>query len=371
MSAKVAIKVVKGIDGKSGDAIWESTEEIVPNTGLPVNLIVGQTGTGKTSLIQMMGGGTPTTSSTFADTKHCSLYRVANEVKEYIFLDTVGLLDTASTNDGRKAFITDLVKYIRDNNLNVGRVFFTVPLGGRQMTEMADWIAVLLDALGGKDEVGLVAYWVITKWNQDSKFNKRQCEQDKAKPDGTFQTMKRQSLGFDVITHGEENQEDLFTTMASTTSTNKGLSKAAMNSEAEHHENMVKQVDNLQEGVKGLRLSIASMRSDSDFQQQGDQLRRRLNEATAELANCSKSQSKKDKYKKIIDDATQQLGECSRLWRDNKASKEDKMQKLKELRAQLNQLRQREGIMEQLGDLVGVTGGAAKEALKIKGYTYK
>jgi len=375
MSAKVDIKVVKGIDGKSGDAIWESTEEIVPNTGLPVNLIVGQTGTGKTSLIQMMGGGTPTTSSTFADTKHCSLYKVANEGQEYIFLDTVGLLDTASTNDGRKGFITALVKYIQNQNLNVERVFFTVPLGGRQMTEMADWIAVLLEALGGKDGVALVSHWVITKWNQDSKFNKRQCEQDAAKPDGTLQTMKQQSLGFEVITHGEENQEDLFRIMAPTTSTSKGLSKAAMNPEAEHRENMIKQVDDLQAGVNGLNSSIASMKSDSDFQKQEDQLRRRLSQATTDLANCGKSKSKKKKYKNIIDEANQQLGECSRTWRDNKTSKEEKTRKLKELndnfQAQLDQLRRREGIMEQLGDLVGVKGGAAKEVLKIKGHAYK
>merc|ERR1719359_1868690 len=105
--------------------------------------------------------------------------------------------------------------------------------------------------------------------------------------------MRQQSLGFDVITHGEENQEDLFSHMFPTTSTGKGLSKLAMNPEAEHHENMIKQVDDLQEGVNVLNSSIASMKSDSDFQKQEDQLRRRLSQATTDLANCGKSKSKK------------------------------------------------------------------------------
>merc|ERR1719478_167740 len=148
-----------------------------------------------------------------------------------------------------------------------------------------------------------------------------------------------------------------------------------MNPEAEHHENMIKQVDDLQAGVNGLNSSIASMKSDSDFQKQEDQLRQRLSQATTDLANCGKSTSEKSKYKKIIDEANQQLGECSRTWRDNKTSKEEKTRKLKELndnfQAQLDQLRRREGIMEQLGDLVGVKGGAAKEVLKMKGHAYK
>merc|ERR1719199_455659 len=208
MSARAKVKVVSHIDDDD-EITWASSEVAVPATGLPVNLIIGQTGTGKTSVIQMMGGGTPTTTSTFADTKHCSLYMVAHEGKgkEYVFLDTVGLLDTASTNARRGAFITDLVKFVQDNNLNVCRVFVTVPLGGRQMPEMADWIAALLDALGGKDVVSLVAYWLITSWNQDSKFNKKKCDLDKAKTDGTFQTLANMvELGFDVVTHGAENQ---------------------------------------------------------------------------------------------------------------------------------------------------------------------
>merc|ERR1719183_3240106 len=127
---------------------------------------------------------------------------------------------------------------------------------------------------------------------------------------------------------------------------------------------MIKQVDDLQEGVNGLHSSIASMKSDSDFQKQEDELRRRLSQATTRLANCGKSSSEKSKYKKIIDEANQQLGECSRTWRDNKTSKEEKTRTLKELnanfQAQLDQLRRREGIMEQLGDMVGVKGDAAK-----------
>merc|ERR1719183_3418630 len=124
---------------------------------------------------------------------------------------------------------------------------------------------------------------------------------------------------------------------------------------------MIKQVDDLLASVNLLSSSIASMKSDSDFQKQEDQLRRRLSQATTDLANCGKSASKKSKCKKLIDEANQQLGECSRSWRDNKASKEDKTRKLKELnhnfQAQLDELRTlnyyENLCVEQLGDLKG------------------
>jgi len=189
----------------------------VPRTGLPVNLFVGQTGSGKTSLVQMMAGGDPTTTSTFSDTKDCSLYKVVNEGKEFVFLDTPGLLGTASTNDARKASISELAQFIKDNRLNVGRVFYTVAMGERQMAEMPYWNTALLEALSCREQVGPLAYWVITKWNQDSKFNTQRCAKDRADEErGTFPTLSKHELGFGCITHGVDNQEDLFKTMVAT-----------------------------------------------------------------------------------------------------------------------------------------------------------
>lgn len=292
-------------------------------------------------------------------------------------MDSVGLMDTASTNDGREAYIAEMIQYIQSNNLKVCRVFFTVPLGGRQMTEMTDWIAVLLEALGGHKEVGCVAYWVITKWNLDSKRNRSLCEKDKANDNGTFETLsKLPQLNFDVLTHGEDNQDQLFATVVDTGSTTEGLSKAAMNINAEHHENIVKNVDRLETGVRSLNDSIALIGTNEDFQKQEAQLRHTLHQAAVDLADCGKSKDKKRQYEEMIHQAIQELAKCSDLWRDAKASKEEKLEQLKVLNAsyrkQLDELKAREDLMENLGTLVGVglstvvSKQVSKQVLKLR-----
>merc|ERR1719183_701669 len=107
--------------------------------------------------------------------------------------------------------------FIRTNNLNIGGVFFTVPLG-EHVSECQDSIAVLLEALGGREMVRPIAHWVVTKSNHDSKFGKQRCKRDRDDEKlGTFPTLSKHKLGFGCIAHGEDNQEDLFKTMVATT----------------------------------------------------------------------------------------------------------------------------------------------------------
>jgi hypothetical protein len=203
----VAIKVASHSNGQ-----LEAAEVVVPKTGLPVNLFVGLASSGKTSLIQMMGGGEPTElphrCHEYSDTKQCGLYKVVNEGKEYYLLDTPSLSDS---------MVASCKTFISHNNLNVCGVFFTAPLGERVL-ECQDSIAVLLEALGGREMVRPIAHWVVTKSNHDSKFNKQRCNRDKGDEElGTFPTLSKHKLGFGCITHGVDNQEDLFNSMVAAT----------------------------------------------------------------------------------------------------------------------------------------------------------
>jgi len=121
--------------------------------------------------------------------------------------------------------------------------------------------------------------------------------------------------------------------MVAMTSTDKGLSKAAMNPDVEHHKNMVRNVARLEEHANSLSDSLASMETDADFKKQEDLLRQGLNQAATDLAHCGKSKSSKAKYLKMIDEANHELAECSARCRDTKASKEYKTKQLKELNA--------------------------------------
>lgn len=238
------------------------------------------------------------------------------------------------------------------------------------MREMADWVSVVLEALGGHEVVSLIAYWVITKWNLGSVFSRRQCELDRADENGTFNTLSKQELGFDVLTHGDQNQDDVFDAMVEKDSKCRGLSTEAMNPNTEHHENMVKNVARLQDGVSNLSSSIASMKTDRYFEMEEHKLRQALTQAATDLANCSnKDEAQKEVYRKLIAKTTRELSECSALWRDTKVSRADKEKNLRELsdrfEARLAELAKREGLMAKLGSLVGVRGSKAQDVLKL------
>jgi len=208
---------------------------VVPKTGLTVNLFVGPAGSGKTSLIQMLVGGDPTElphrCHGYSDTKDFSLYKVVNEGEEHLLLDTPSLSDS---------MIASLKTFIRTSNLSIGGVFFTVPLG-EHVSECQDLIAVLLEALGGREMVRPIAHWLVTQSNLDSKFGKLRCKRDKDDEKlGTFPTLSKHKFGFGVVTHGEENQKDLFMTMTALTSTTRGLPKANMNPDTEQHKSIAK-----------------------------------------------------------------------------------------------------------------------------------
>jgi len=291
-SAKVIVKVVSHINEK-GAAIWKSAEEVVPSTGLPVNLIVGQMGTGKTSLIQLMGGGCPTAIPTIADTKHCSLYKVVKEGKEYLLLKSVGLLENASTSRSRKAFISDIVKFIKGSNLNCCRVFFTVPVGTLDVEGMNDGIKELFEGLGGEDSVSLVSFWVITK-----------CNQERGSSDSIFQALSKHELGMAIICHGIDNQKQLFKKMVAMTAGVEGLPKAAMKS--------VVDPDQPEPGGSPGSTSV----DDEEFAKGEDQLRELIGDAGNLLARGSASRAQKQGSQEIIEDAGQELADCSALWRE-------------------------------------------------------
>jgi len=176
-----------------GQVAWTACPETVPATGLPVNLFVGATGAGKTSCIQMLADGNPTTTEAGAsDTKKLGLYRVNDEAgNQYLILDTIGLVDTASTNDQRMEFIRQLIEFVRNNDIRICKVFFVAPLGGRFMTEAVAWTATLMDALGDGKTVSIISCWLCTQYNMAGRLNKTKSQNDLDSPKGLYNTLKK------------------------------------------------------------------------------------------------------------------------------------------------------------------------------------
>merc|ERR1712187_107202 len=205
--------------------------------------------------------------------------------------------------------------------------------------------------------------WLLTKWNQDSKFSKRMCEQNQQNPNGTYNTLVNQKLGFAIVKHGEDNQKELFSAMVAKTSPQKGLPVPSMNPHAEHYQNMARNVINLQEGVNELKDGIARMRTSADFESQKEQLCSKIDQAAADLAGCGKDDHLKSQYRQLISQATQELKDCDKAMKDNSLTREQKEEALRKLNRsfqdQLDELKKRESLMVNLSDLVGVATNAA------------
>merc|ERR1719199_2318189 len=115
------------------------------------------------------------------------------------------------------------------------------------MTEMADWISTLLSALGGQEKTSLLSHWIVTKWNQDSKLNRQLCSNDLDNPLGTANILKKQKLGFAVVKHGEDYQDELFEAMEDRFSCRAGLANDAMDADVEHFAKMKQTIEGMKE----------------------------------------------------------------------------------------------------------------------------
>jgi len=215
------------VDEETLQPIWKV--EKIPSKGqIPVNMIVGQTGMGKTSMIQMLCGAGPTITAGGPDTKKPCVYGFKREGKTYYVLDTAGLADNRSTDEGRMESNKQLVEFVRRYNLSVKRVFLTYRNGCRFDGSVADGIPALFDCLGGFGNVVPVCCWVVTSLNKDSERKKALTKAAMENDGGTVRTLQNHDWNLCVTVHGEENQDEMKKEMASSDDVSEGLDTNAM-----------------------------------------------------------------------------------------------------------------------------------------------
>lgn len=142
-------------------------EEPLPKeqlVGKTVNLVVGPTGAGKTSLALIMSGLDPTPSSRCSGTKNCKAIRLGGGFRNLIFWDTPGLMDTENTEEAKRTKILgDMMCAIKSAGVIVGAIVICVPgTGERLQPEWYEWMTALLGIFPDGMRVSLLATKVNT-----------------------------------------------------------------------------------------------------------------------------------------------------------------------------------------------------------------
>lgn len=133
--------------------------------GKTINLVIGLSGSGKTSMIQILAGGKQTPVRTKSGTQDPVLCfdRESNK----LWLDTAGMCDS-SDDDIRKAQMRDAILHaIKKYMLRVGRVFVCVACDQNLNSSFAHEYYEFMDALIGAQELTRVVITKVTDYNVD------------------------------------------------------------------------------------------------------------------------------------------------------------------------------------------------------------
>lgn len=150
------------------DKHWEVKEdsfvcnsEMKSHTGKTVNLVIGMTSSGKTSMIQILAGGDQTVARTKSETQSPVL--VSDEVNDKLWLDTAGMCDSSNDSD-RKAQLRDaVITAVKEHKFSIGRIFVCVASDQNMDVEFAHEFTAFKDALPPSYCVTRI---VITKVNR-------------------------------------------------------------------------------------------------------------------------------------------------------------------------------------------------------------
>lgn len=169
------------------------------------NLVFGRTGCGKTSLKNMICGEDPEPDSLTSGTSDAQILDVHNEGKIYKYVDTAGILDNRGDGEDLKQSRADKVNKIgalvKEGDLEVARVFYCVASTERLLKEEIDWLADIIQMLGGKPVMQVFAI-VLTK--VDAGFQKRKFEKDFENHE-LVKVLKAAFPNCPVVTSGYEN----------------------------------------------------------------------------------------------------------------------------------------------------------------------
>ncbi|KAL7482671.1 hypothetical protein ACHAW6_008328 [Cyclotella cf. meneghiniana] len=152
---------------------WEDKEDsfvssdgINVHEGNSINLVIGMTGSGKTSMIQILAGGDQTFPRTKSETQDPVL--VFDEVNDILWLDTAGMCDS-SDDSLRKALLRDaILDAVKEYRFSVGCIFVCVASDQNLDVKFAHEFVAFKAALPGSD---LITRVVITKVNRTKTAN--------------------------------------------------------------------------------------------------------------------------------------------------------------------------------------------------------
>lgn len=173
------------------------------------NLVFGRTGCGKTSLKNMICGLDPEPDSLTSGTSDAQVLDVISEGKRYLYVDTAGILDNRGDGEDLKQSRADKVNRIglllKEGDLQVSRVFYCVASTERLLKEEIDWLADIIQMLGGERVMQVFAV-VLTK--VDDGFQKKKFEKDfESQP--LVKMLKAAFTNCPIVTSGYNNVDSV------------------------------------------------------------------------------------------------------------------------------------------------------------------
>ena len=198
------------VEGKSDVRAMLFAHGIEGLEGVGVIVVAGATGSGKTSLIQILAGGMETDPKLESDTKCPTLYILDLEGTQVAILDTAGLCDTAAeankAPEMQQLLVNAVAATVQRFKLVVVSFLMCIDMGGRLPGNFYQVWPQMQMSLGG-EALSPFCRFVVTKANADSKVAKVKLA--KLPETDFYNALKYSSLGWKVISAGHENLEEI------------------------------------------------------------------------------------------------------------------------------------------------------------------
>lgn len=163
MEFKLLYRVLKENQADDDDG-FDTSDKIKIHEGQAINLVIGMTASGKTSMIQISAGGDETSVRTKSETQDPVL--VFDQVNNKLWLDTAGMCDS-SEDSKRKALLRDaILNAIKQYKFTIGRIFVCVACDQNMDLRFCHEYIELKAAFQGADSLTRI---VITKVNRPKK----------------------------------------------------------------------------------------------------------------------------------------------------------------------------------------------------------
>jgi len=233
--------------GPNDDPITLPAEEF---EGKSVNVVVGPTGCGKTSMIRIVAGGEVEPPKKQSSTKNSTGYVVSTNIGEIIFWDTPGIMDTENDDpETRQKLLQDLVLAIQDAKVNIGA--FIVLVDGnvcRLPGEYYEWMTALMSVMPPDSDKRIL----VTKVN--SPKHRRRYQDEVVKQVKENCVVSLQATGQFSTTHyiGEDPPENAELMNMFKTSHSGGVSSAKVHAPI-HPEKAEEMINHLQDKIKMMK----------------------------------------------------------------------------------------------------------------------